>query len=125
MRRLRGPAPGEERINADGSEGEDEQEADGDVGDPAGDVVAADVPHAAERDDAERGERREARDGRRRDGEDVDGVGGEEALLAEQLHEVDDRLEEAEGPSPVRPVAELHSPEELAFQTGALRGRGA
>src|SRR4029079_10514042 len=117
----------EEGVDADGAEGEDEQEADRDVRDPAGDVVVAHVPDAPERDDTERGERGEARDGRSCDVEEVDRVRREEALLAEELDEVGDRLEEAEGGSPVWAVAELHAPDELPPRDsgGAACARGA
>ena len=67
--------------------------------DPAGDVVAADVPDAAEGDDAERRERREGGDRGHGDVEDVDRADREEALLAQELHEVGDRLQEPEGPA--------------------------
>ncbi len=74
---------------------------------------AADLPDAAEGDDAEGGERREAGDGRGGDVEDVDRRGGREARLAQELDQVGDRLEEPERPGPVRPVAKLHAAEEL------------
>ena len=86
---------------------------------PARHVVAADLPHAAERDHAERRERGERGDHRRREVEEVDSA-GRRALLADELDEVGDRLEEPERPGAVRPVAELHAAEELALEPGRV-----
>ena len=48
-------------------------------------------------------------------------MGRVEALLPDQLHEVGDGLQEPEGPRAVRPVAELHAPEQLALEPGRVR----
>ena len=57
------------------------------------------------------------------DVEDVDRRGREEALLADQLDEVGDRLEEPERAGAVRAVAELHAPEHLALDPGHVGER--
>jgi hypothetical protein len=80
-----------------------------------------DLPAGAERDDAERGERREHGDDRRDDVRGVDGRRREEALLADQLDEVGDRLQQPEGTGAIRAVAVLHAPEQLAFEPRRVR----
>src|SRR5581483_4666221 len=54
-------------------------------------------------------------DDRRDDVGDVDRAGGGEGLLADELDEVGDRLQEAELAGPVGPVAELHPSHHLAL----------
>src|SRR4029453_5481890 len=97
---------------------EDQDQRDRDVGDLTGDVVARDVPALAPRDDREGGERREGGDDRRRDVQKVDRGRRVEALLADQLHEIRDRLQEAERAGAIRAVTELHAPEELPLDPG-------
>ena len=113
--RVRGPAADDEAVGADRADREDQDQRDRDVGDHAGDVDAADLPAGAERDHRERRERREGGDERREDVEHVDGARREEALLADELHQVGDRLQQAEGAGAVRPVAELHAAHDLAL----------
>ena len=48
-------------------------------------------------------------------------LAGKKALLADQLHEVGDRLQQAERAGAVRPVAELHAAEELALDPRHVR----
>ena len=55
---------------------------------------------------------------------DVDRARREEALLADQLDQVGDRLQEPERARAVRPVAELHPAEQLALEPGRV-GEGA
>ena len=45
----------------------------------------------------------------------------EEVLLAHELDQVGDRLEQAEGACAVRPVAKLHAAEELALEPASCR----
>src|SRR4029079_16752588 len=82
-----------------------------------------DLPAWAERDHAERRERRERGENRRADVEHVDRGGREEALLTDQLHQVGDRLQQAERADAVRAVAELHAREHLALDPGHVGER--
>ena len=72
---------------------------------------------------AERGERRERGDDRRDDVRQVARGGREERLLADQLDQVGDRLQEAERAGAVRAVALLQAAEHLAFEPRQVRER--
>src|SRR5205823_14885663 len=67
------------------------------------------------------GEGGEHRDRGRDDVGQVDRVRREEALLADELDEVGDRLEAPVRAGAVRPVAELHPPEQLALEERRVR----
>src|SRR5262249_6323188 len=63
------------------------------------------------------------RDHRREDVRQLDRARRVEGLLADELDQVGDRLEEAERAGAVRPVAELHPSEGLALEPGRVRER--
>ena len=71
---------------------------------------------AAERDQRERGERGEHRDERRRQVEAPVRALGDHVLLADQLAEVGDRLQQAHRPDAVGAVARLHPADQLALE---------
>ena len=100
-----------------------EQQRDREIGDVAVDLVAGDRPARPPGDHGERAERRERGEERGEDVEDVDRRGREEALLADQLDQVGDRLQQAVRAGPVRAVAELHPPHHLALGEREVRER--
>ena len=79
---------------------------------------ARDARLAAERDQRERGERGEHRDERRRQVEAAVRALGDHVLLADQLAEVGDRLQQAHRPDAVGAVARLQPPDQLALEDG-------
>ena len=91
--------------------------------DPAADGIAVNRPARPEGDDAERRDRGEARERGHRDVEHVDRRSGEEALLAQQLDQVGDRLQQPEPARAVGPVALLHSPDQLPLEPGGVGER--
>ena len=97
--RLRRPAADDEPVDADRAEREDEDQRDRHVQDLAVDVPVVDVPTGPVRDHGERREGRERRDDRRDDVRQVAGGGREEALLADQLDQVGDRLQQPYEPA--------------------------
>src|SRR5262249_11082443 len=102
----------------------DEDEPDRDVRHLAVDVVVGDRPARAERDHGERGEGGAGRDDGREDVRNVVGGLREEALLADELQEVGDRLQKTERPGAVRPVAVLEASEELPLEPRRVRECG-
>src|SRR4029077_19097060 len=58
---------------------------------------------------------------RREQVQDVDGCSGEEALLANQLDEIGDRLEKTERAGAVRAIAERHPPHRLPLRQRQVR----
>ena len=79
---------------------------------------------AAERDQRERRERGEHRDERRRQVQPPVRAVGDHVLLADQLAEVGDRLQEAERADAVGAVARLHAADQLALEDGHEREEG-
>src|SRR5439155_690158 len=116
--RLGGPAADDEAVDADRAEREDEDQRDRQVRDRARDVMAADGPAPAPRQDAEREQRGEHRDDGRDDVEGLLGRRRRERLLADQLQQVGDRHEQALGTRAVRAEAELHAAEQLSLEPG-------
>ena len=94
---------------------EEQDQPDRHVRDDAVDLVAVDRPALAEGDDAEGEQGREGGEGRRDDVGDHLDLAREERLLADELDQVGDRLQQAERPGAVRADAELHAPEQLAL----------
>ena len=78
-------------------------------------MVLTDCPDRAPRDDGERSQRGEAGDDRCCNHEEAHAGWWQEALLANELDEISDRLEEPVGPDSVRAVAQLHAGKQLAF----------
>ena len=115
------PAAEDEAVDAERADREDQEQRDREVGHVAVDLVAADLPARPPRDHRERAERRERGQERREDVEHVDRGGGEEALLADQLDEVGDRLQEPVGAGAVRAVAQLHPPHHLPLGERQVR----
>ena len=115
------PAAEDEAVDAERADREDQEQRDREVGHVAVDLVAGDLPARPPRDHRERAERRERGQERREDVEHVDRGGGEEALLADQLDEVGDRLQEPVGAGAVRAVAQLHPPHHLALGERQVR----
>src|SRR6185503_10451860 len=109
------PASDDEAVDPERADREDQQERDRHVGDVSGHLVSADRPAGTPRDHREGGHRREGREERPEDVEHVDRSSREEALLADQLDEVGDRLQRPERPDAVRPVAQLHPAHDLAL----------
>ena len=118
--RVGGPAADDEAVDADRAEREDDEQPDRQIGDRALDVVAVDRPARPPRDDREREQGGEARHDRREDVRQLVGGGGVESLLADELDQVGDRLEQAERAGAVRAVAELHPSEHLSLEPGRV-----
>src|SRR5581483_559696 len=111
--RLRRPAADDEAVDPDRAEREDRDQADRDVRDLAVDPPAVHRPARPPRDEGERGDRGEGGDDRREDVRQLDRRRRRERLLADELDEVGDRLQEAELAGAVRAVAELHPAHQL------------
>src|SRR4029079_9455440 len=113
--RARGPAAEHEAIEGDGAEREQVQRADADVEAVEPDRRAPDVDHGAEGDDGQRGDRGEDGQDRRDHEEQADRGGGAGVLLAQQLADVGDGLEQTVGADAVGAVAGLEAAEQLAL----------
>src|SRR5262249_9649762 len=102
--RLGRPAPDDEAVDADRAGREDRNQSDRYVRDLTVDAPTVDRPAWPPRDEREGGDRREGRDDRREDVRKVDRGRGSERLLADELDEVGDRLQQAELAGAVRAV---------------------
>ncbi len=118
--RLRGPAADDEAVDADRAERED-RTGRTDVRDLTVDVPTVHRPAGPKRDEGEGGDRGEGRDDRREDVRQVDRRLRGERLLADELEEVGDRLEEPELAGAVRSVTELHPPHQLPLDQRQVR----
>ena len=107
----RGPAAEQQPVEGDRAEGEEVEDPDRDV-----DAVEADpVLDVPERDDRQGRNAGEDDDRRGDRPQDRNRVLGPVALLGDQLHRVGQRLQQAERPDPVGPVARLEATQDLAL----------
>ena len=105
----RGPAAEQHAVEGDRADGEEVEDPDRDV-----DPVEADaVLDVAPGDDRQREDAGEDRQQRPEHEQRRDRVGRPEGLLAEQLADVGERLQDAEGADPVGPVAVLEAADQL------------
>ena len=106
---VRGPAAEDDPVDRERADRHEHEQPRVDVGD--------DQP-APERDERVDRRRRHHREQRRRHEEPAVGRGRHDVLLRDQLDGVGDPLEHAEGPGPVRAVADLEAAEHLALGPG-------
>src|SRR5580704_11274938 len=121
--RPRGPAGQHDPVHADRAHRQDEQHRHRQVGELQRGVVVEDRDFRAPRDDREADEGDRPRYHRRGDEHQLVRAQGDDVFLQRQLECVRDRLQQAEGPGPVRAGPVLHPPDGPAFGPDHEHGR--